>query len=77
MAWALGALLEGPVGFGYPWAVVAPSLIGPGVAEIDAIRVAAMGSAGLLRRPDHRAGRRHQRAAAQPVRLRVPFAARK
>ncbi|HEY1346380.1 MAG TPA: L-lactate permease, partial [Streptosporangiaceae bacterium] len=24
MAWALGALLEGLVGFGYPWAVVAP-----------------------------------------------------
>ena len=26
-AWAFGALLEGLVGFGYPWAVVAPILI--------------------------------------------------
>jgi lactate permease len=42
MAWALGALLEGLVGFGYPWAVVAPILIGLGVVEIDAIRVAAI-----------------------------------
>ena len=32
MAWALGALMEGLVGFGYPWAVVAPILIGLGVA---------------------------------------------
>jgi lactate permease len=44
MAWALGALLEGLVGFGYPWAVVAPILVGLGVAEIDAIRVAAIGN---------------------------------
>ena len=28
LAWAFGALLEGLVGFGYPWAVVAPILIG-------------------------------------------------
>src|SRR2546421_4123896 len=42
MAWALGALLEGLVGFGYPWAVIAPILVGLGVAEIDAIRVAAI-----------------------------------
>ncbi|MBO0875165.1 MAG: L-lactate permease, partial [Pseudonocardia sp.] len=27
MAWAFGALMEGLVGFGYPWAVVAPILI--------------------------------------------------
>src|ERR671931_152508 len=27
LAWAFGALLEGLVGFGYPWAVVAPILI--------------------------------------------------
>ena len=26
-AWAFGALLEGLVGFGYPWAVVAPSVL--------------------------------------------------
>ncbi|MBO0801711.1 MAG: L-lactate permease [Nocardiopsaceae bacterium] len=42
LAWSLGALLEGLVGFGYPWAVIAPILIGIGVAEIDAIRVAAI-----------------------------------
>jgi len=42
LAWAFGALLEGLVGFGYPWAVVAPLLIGFGVVEIDAIRVAAI-----------------------------------
>jgi lactate permease len=44
LAWALGALLEGLVGFGYPWAVIAPILIGLGVVEIDAIRVAAIGN---------------------------------
>jgi lactate permease len=44
LAWALGALLEGLVGFGYPWAVVAPILVGLGVLEIDAIRVAALGN---------------------------------
>jgi lactate permease len=42
LAWAFGALLEGLVGFGYPWAVVAPILIGLGVADLDAIRVAAL-----------------------------------
>ncbi|HLH69902.1 MAG TPA: L-lactate permease [Candidatus Dormibacteraeota bacterium] len=42
LAWAFGALLEGLVGFGYPWAVVAPILIALGVAELDAIRVAAI-----------------------------------
>lgn len=42
LAWALGALLEGLVGFGYPWAVVAPILIALGVIELDAIRVAAI-----------------------------------
>lgn len=42
LAWALGALLEGLVGFGYPWAVMAPILIGFGVLELDAIRVAAI-----------------------------------
>jgi lactate permease len=44
LAWALGALLEGLVGFGYPWAVIAPILVGLGVMEIDAIRVAAIGN---------------------------------
>ena len=41
-AWAFGALLEGLVGFGYPWAVVAPLLIGFGIRDLDAIRVAAL-----------------------------------
>src|SRR5947209_12547108 len=41
-AWAFGALLEGLVGFGYPWAVVAPILIGFGIADLDAIRLAAL-----------------------------------
>lgn len=42
LAWAFGALLEGLVGFGYPWAVVAPILIGFGILDLDAIRVAAL-----------------------------------
>src|SRR2546421_5938470 len=42
LAWALGAVLEGLVGFGYPWAVIAPILIALGVVELDAIRVAAI-----------------------------------
>jgi len=41
-AWAFGALLEGLVGFGYPWAFVAPILIALGIPDIDAIRVAAL-----------------------------------
>ena len=41
-AWAFGALLEGLVGFGYPWAVVAPILISLGIRDLDAIRVAAI-----------------------------------
>src|SRR5438034_4932445 len=42
LAWAFGALLEGLVGFGYPWAVIAPILVGFGVADLDAIRVTAL-----------------------------------
>jgi lactate permease len=42
LAWAFGALLEGLVGFGYPWAVVTPILIGLGIADLEAIRVAAL-----------------------------------
>lgn len=41
-AWAFGALLEGLVGFGYPWAVVAPILISLGIPDLDAIRIAAL-----------------------------------
>jgi lactate permease len=42
MAWAFGALMEGLVGFGYPWAVVAPILIALGIGDLAAIRVAAI-----------------------------------
>lgn len=42
MAWAFGALMEGLVGFGYPWAVVAPILVGVGVADLAALRVSAL-----------------------------------
>ena len=41
-AWAFGAMLEGLVGFGYPWAVVAPILITLGIPDLDAIRIAAI-----------------------------------
>src|SRR6202163_3953179 len=42
MAWAFGALLEGLVGFGVPWAVVVPILVSLGISDLDAIRVAAL-----------------------------------
>lgn len=42
LAWSFGALLEGLIGFGYPWAVVAPVLMGLGIADLAAIRVAAL-----------------------------------
>lgn len=42
LAWSLGALLEGLVGFGYPWAVIVPILVGFGVTDLEAIRVAAL-----------------------------------
>ncbi len=42
LAWAFGALLEGLVGFGYPWAVVVPILVGLGITDLEAIRVAAL-----------------------------------
>lgn len=42
LAWAFGALLEGLVGFGYPWAVVVPILVGLGIEDLEAIRVAAL-----------------------------------
>src|SRR3569833_287527 len=41
-AWAFGALLEGLVGFGYPWAVLAPILLSLGISDLNAIRVAAI-----------------------------------
>src|ERR1700688_2495309 len=42
LAWAFGALLEGLVGFGTPWAFVVPILVGLGIADLDAIRLAAL-----------------------------------
>ncbi|KLU60043.1 glycolate permease GlcA [Peptococcaceae bacterium CEB3] len=42
LAWAFGALLEGLVGFGYPWAVVGPILMTLGIADLDALRVTAI-----------------------------------
>ena len=42
LAWAFGALLEGLVGFGTPWAFVVPILVALGIADLDAIRVAAL-----------------------------------
>jgi lactate permease len=42
LAWSFGALMEGLVGFGYPWAVVVPILAGLGIADLEAIRVAAL-----------------------------------
>jgi len=42
MAWAFGALLEGLVGFGVPWAIVVPILVSLGISDLDAIRVAAL-----------------------------------
>lgn len=42
VAWAFGALLEGLVGFGYPWAVVAPILITLGLGRLPSVRLAAL-----------------------------------
>lgn len=42
LAWSFGALLEGLVGFGFPWSVVVPILISIGIVDLEAIRVAAL-----------------------------------
>jgi lactate permease len=42
LAWSFGALMEGLVGFGYPWAIVVPILASLGMADLEAIRVAAL-----------------------------------
>jgi lactate permease len=42
MAWSFGALLEGLVGFGYPWAFVAPILIYLGLDDLKALQVSAL-----------------------------------
>src|SRR6202162_5565997 len=41
-AWAFGALLEGLVGVGYPWAFVAPTLVTLDIPALAAIRLAAI-----------------------------------
>ena len=74
LAWAFGALLEGLVGFGYPWAVVAPD---PDRAGHVRSRRAADGRAGqhrsgvqrCARRAHHRAGRGHRVASARALRV--------
>lgn len=42
LAWSLGALFEGLVGFGYPWAFVAPILIYLGFEDLQALQVVAL-----------------------------------
>ncbi len=42
LAWSFGALFEGLVGFGYPWALVAPALIALGYTELKALNVTAI-----------------------------------
>jgi lactate permease len=42
LAWSFGALLEGLVGFGYPWAFVAPILIYLGLDDLKALQVSAL-----------------------------------
>ncbi len=73
-AWAFGALLEGLVGFGYPWAFVAPILITLGIPALDAIRVAAIAnnapvSYGALGAPIIALGRGDRHAASGAGRL--------
>jgi hypothetical protein len=58
-AWALGALLEGLVGFGYPWAFVATILITLGIPDLDAS--ASRPSPTMLRSPMARSARRSSR----------------
>ncbi|ADX81720.1 L-lactate permease [Saccharolobus islandicus] len=42
LAWSLGALFEGLVGFGYPWAFIAPLLIYLGFDDLKALQVSAL-----------------------------------
>jgi lactate permease len=42
LAWSFGALMEGLVGFGYPWAIVAPLLISLGFQDLKALKVSAL-----------------------------------
>ena len=44
LAWAFIIFLEGLSGFGLPWAIVVPILVGLGIDDLDAIRVAALGN---------------------------------
>jgi lactate permease len=77
-AWAFGALLEGLVGFGYPWAFVAPILITLGIpgSRRGAGRRARQQCTGFLwcpRRADYRLGRRNRIAADGVVGLGRPY----
>ena len=74
LAWAFGALLEGLVGFGFPWAVVVPILVGLGIADLDAIRVAALAnnapvSYGALGAPILGLAARHRLALVRVIRF--------
>lgn len=42
LAWSFGALLEGLVGFGYPWAFISPLLIALGYEDLKALQVSAL-----------------------------------
>ncbi|ABL88510.1 L-lactate permease [Pyrobaculum islandicum DSM 4184] len=42
LAWALGALIEGLIGFGTPWAYIVPMLISLGLPSLRAITVVAV-----------------------------------
>ncbi|GAB6948149.1 L-lactate permease [Vulcanisaeta sp. JCM 16161] len=42
LAWSFGALMEGLVGFGYPWAIVSPLLVALGYDWIKAIQTSAL-----------------------------------
>jgi len=42
LAWSFGALMEGLVGFGYPWAIVSPLLVALGYEWIRAIQTSAL-----------------------------------
>jgi len=66
---ALMSCVQYLVGFGYPWALVAPILIAMGIPDLDAIRVAAIAnnappSGGLRRAAWHAPwGARRERRA--------------
>jgi lactate permease len=42
LAWALGALIEGLIGFGTPWAYLVPILVSLGLPTLGALTIMAM-----------------------------------